>query len=92
MLALDDAALARLVIGTTRVRASERGRWLAESRPQARPATASAHAAGTMAARQRNGGAIYRLTGRLTEVEALHHVRVERRAHGRQRKRKRRLT
>jgi hypothetical protein len=38
-----------------------------------------------MAARQRNGGAIYRLTGRLTEVEALHHVRVERRAHGRQR-------
>jgi hypothetical protein len=33
-------------------------------------------------------GGIYRLTGRLTEVEALHHVRVERRAHGRQRKAK----
>ena len=45
-----------------------------------------------MAARQRNGGAIYRLTGRLTEIETLHHVRVERRARGRQRKRKRRLT
>jgi hypothetical protein len=28
MLALDDAALARIVIGATRVRASKRSRWL----------------------------------------------------------------
>jgi hypothetical protein len=41
--------------------------------PPPRPLTRQ----GTMAARQRDGGAIYRLTGSLTEVEALHHVRVE---------------
>jgi hypothetical protein len=49
MLALDDAALARIAIGATRVRASERGRWLQDSRPQARPATKAGHPPGTMA-------------------------------------------
>src|SRR5262245_46457728 len=42
MLALDNAALARLMIGATRIRASERGRWLEDSRPQARPAATPA--------------------------------------------------
>jgi hypothetical protein len=42
MLALDEAALARLMIAATRIRASERGRWLEDSRPQARPAATPA--------------------------------------------------
>jgi hypothetical protein len=62
MLALDDAALARIVIGATRVAPNARGRWLqrlaAKLDPPAKPKTWQ----GTMAARQRDGGAIYRLT------------------------------
>ena len=78
MLALSDEALARLAIGATRIPTSSRGRWLHELArrldPPAKPKTRQ----GRWRQRQRNGGAIYRLTGRLTEVEALDPVRAER--------------
>jgi hypothetical protein len=61
MLALDDVALARLVIGATRVRASERSRWLQDLvrklDPPSRPLTRQAR----WRARQRDGCAIYRI-------------------------------
>ena len=78
MLALDDAALARLMIGATRVAPNARDRWLQDLArkfdPPPRPLTRQ----GRWRQRQRNGCAIYRLTGRLTEVEALDPVRAER--------------
>jgi hypothetical protein len=76
MLALDDAALARLAIGATRIRASERGRWLQNVARKLDPPKRPLTRQGRWRQRQRNGGAIYRLTGRLTKVEAFDHVRA----------------
>jgi hypothetical protein len=63
MLALDDAALARLAIGATRIRASERGRWLQNVARKLDPPKRPLTRQGRWRQRQRNGGAIYRLTG-----------------------------
>jgi hypothetical protein len=68
MLALTDEALARLAIGASRMPVHARDRWLLAQKPRSAGATPASA----------NGGAIYRLTGRLTEVEALDHVRVQR--------------
>jgi hypothetical protein len=61
MLALDDAALARLMIGATRLPANARSRWLQDLArkldPPPRPLTRQAR----WRTRHRNGRAIYRL-------------------------------
>jgi hypothetical protein len=90
MLALDDAALAHIVIGATRVRASERGRWLHRLADKLDPAPLPSSRKQRWRQRQRNGHAIYRLdlnttdvitaliaAGRLTEAEAERHELVE---------------
>jgi hypothetical protein len=69
-LAFDDAALARIAIGATPIAPHARS-LAARTRTSARSAATSAHPAGAMAAAAGNGGAIYWLTGRLTEVGAL---------------------
>jgi hypothetical protein len=59
MLALDDAALARIVIGATRVRASERGRWLQDVARKLDPPPKPVTRQGRWRQRQRKGRAIY---------------------------------
>jgi hypothetical protein len=64
MLALSDQALARICIGATRLRSNARARWLRDIAhkfdPPAKPKTRQ----GRWRQRQRNGSAIYWLTGR----------------------------
>jgi hypothetical protein len=90
MLALDDAALARLAIGATRVRASERGRWLQRVARKLDPPPKPLTRQGRWRQRQRAGCAIFKLelhvapviealirSGMLSETEALQHHLVE---------------
>jgi hypothetical protein len=53
-LAFDDAALARLVIGATRVRASERGKWLQDVARKLDPLPRPLTRQGRWRQRQRN--------------------------------------
>jgi hypothetical protein len=90
MLALSDEALGRLAIGASRVAPHARARWLQrlarQLDPPPRPPTRQARwRAPASATGVRSTG----LTGHLTEVEALDHVRVERALAARQREQRR---
>jgi hypothetical protein len=79
MLALDDGALARVMIAATAVPPGRRRQWLRElSAKLDPPRTPAVRRQARWRARQRDGSAVYRLTGRVIEVEALDHARVER--------------
>jgi hypothetical protein len=79
MLALTDAALARVIIAATAVPPGRRRQWLRElSAKLDPPRTPAVRRQARWRARQRDGSAVYRLTGRVIEVEALDHARVER--------------
>jgi hypothetical protein len=54
MLTLDDAALARIAIGATRIRASERGSWLQDIARRLDPPPRPLTRQGRYRARQRN--------------------------------------